>query len=39
MKKNISILAIMLALSIVQANAKLSTMIKKVEGSYNFWLY
>lgn len=29
----------MLALSIVQANAKLSTMIKKVEGSYNFWLY
>lgn len=39
MKKNISILAIMLALSIVQSNAKLSTMIKKVEGSYNFWLY
>ena len=39
MKKNISILAILLALSIVQANAKLSTMIKKVEGSYNFWLY
>ena len=23
----------------MQANAKLSTMIKKVEGSYNFWLY
>ena len=39
MKKTISILAMMLVLSMVQANAKLSTMIKKVEGSYNFWLY
>ena len=39
MKKTISILAMMLVLSMVQANAKLSTMIKKVDGSYNFWLY
>ena len=39
MNKIITILLVLLSLSIVDAEAKLSTKIGKVKDGYNFWLY